>query len=142
MSHTLVLDLVTQEKRLFEEEVKQLTVETVEGEITILPGHIPLLTKLSEGLLRYLDPKGREHIVAIFGGFLELNGSGRVTVLADAAVRAEDIDQARAEKAKKEAEESLKNKTREVEFALAEAALKRTYLELKAVRAKPRHAQN
>ena len=136
----LTLDIVTQENRLLTVETKRVTAETETGEITILPGHIPLLTKLKEGLLRYEDEKGNEDIVAIFGGFLEMDAEGKVSVLADAAVRAADIDLAKVQQAKKEAEVTLADKTREQEFALAEAALKRTWLELKAANSKPRHS--
>lgn len=136
----LTLDIVTQERRLLTAETTRVTVETAMGEITILPGHIPLLSQLKEGLLRYVDERGEEDIVAIFGGFLEVSSEGRVSVLADAATRATDIDLAKVERAKKEAESTLADKTREQEFALAEAALKKTWLELKAAKAKPRHS--
>ncbi len=142
MNKLLTLDIVTQEKRLLTEEAKSLTIETVDGEITILPGHTPLLTRLSEGICRYLTTKDKEETVVIFGGFLEVSASGKVSILADSAVRAEDLDQAKLEQARKEAEETLKDKTKQLEFAQAEAALKRTWLELKAVNKKSRHAQN
>lgn len=138
----LTLDIVTQEKRLLTLPVQSLTLDTVEGEITVLPGHSPLLTKLSEGIMHYKSEKGAEETVVIFGGFLEVSSTGKVTILADSAVRAEDIDSAKVEKAKLEAEATLKDKTREAEYAQAEAALKRTWLELKASKSKPRHAQN
>lgn len=141
MSHQLTLDLVTQEKRLLTTVVKQITVDTTSGEITILPGHIPLVTRLKEGLLRYLDEQGVEQIVAVFGGFLELSPDGLCSVLADSAVRADDIDLAKLEKAKKEAEEALKDKGREKEYALAEAALRHAALQLKAADKKTRHSQ-
>ena len=139
----LKLDIVTQEKRLLTAEVRQVTVETVTGEITVLPNHIPLLTRLSEGLLHLVDRDGRAEVVAIFGGFLEVDAEGGVSVLADAAVRAGDIDLAKVQQAKKEAEETLRDKKRETEFALAEASLRRAYLEIKAAQKgnKPRHAQ-
>jgi F-type H+-transporting ATPase subunit epsilon len=138
----LTLDIVTQEKRLLTVETTQVSADTVEGEITILPGHIPLLTRLKEGLLRFKDESGDDEVVAIFGGFVEVDASGKVSILADAAVRAKDIDLAKVERAQKEAEMTLADKGREQEFALAEAALKRTWLELKAAKTKPRHAQN
>src|SRR3989339_1373623 len=103
MSHTLTLDIVTQENRLLTVETRRVTVETETGEITILPGHIPLLSRLREGLLRYTDDQGKEEVVAIFGGFLEVDVEGKVSVLVDSAVRAADIDLAKVEKAEKEA---------------------------------------
>jgi F-type H+-transporting ATPase subunit epsilon len=140
MTKLLTLDIVTQEKRLLTVETARVTVETDMGEITVLPGHIPLLAKLPEGLLRFEGPKGEEEIIAIFGGFLEMDAEGKVSILADSAVRAKDIDLAKVKKAESEAKVTLSDKKREVEFAQAEAALKRTWLELKAANSKPRHA--
>ncbi|PIR99216.1 ATP synthase F1 subunit epsilon [Candidatus Collierbacteria bacterium CG10_big_fil_rev_8_21_14_0_10_44_9] len=140
MSKNLTLDIVTQEKRLLTVETSRVTVETEMGEITVLPGHIPLLAKLTQGLLRFEDTKGGEVIVAIFGGFLEVDSEDKVSILADSAVRAEDIDLAKVQLAEKEAKITLSDKTREIEYAQAEAALKRTWLELKAANSKPRHS--
>lgn len=142
MAKMLTLDIVTQERRLLTAETARVTVETEMGELTILPGHISLLAKLKEGLLRYEKDKGKEEIIAIFGGFLEVDATGKVSILADSAVRAADIDLAKVERAQKEAKLTLADKKREVEFAQAEAALKRTWLEIKAANSKPRHAQN
>lgn len=142
MTKLLTLDIVTQEKRLLTVETARVTVETEMGEITILPGHIPLLAKLKEGLLRFEDEHKHEEIVAIFGGFLEVDAEGKVSILADSAVRAKDIDLAKVQKAQADAKLTLADKKREVEFAQAEAALKRTWLELKAANSKPRHAVN
>lgn len=140
MTKLLTLDIVTQEKRLLTVETPRVTVESEMGEITILPGHIPLLSKLTQGLLRYEDEKGREEIIAIFGGFLEVDAEGKVSILADSAVRAKDIDLAKVKRAESEAKMTLSDKKREIEFAQAEAALKRTWLELKAANSKPRHS--
>jgi len=139
MAHLLVLDIVTQETRLLTVETKQITAETTAGEITILPGHIPLVSRLTEGLLRYLNDKGQEEVVAIFGGFLELDSNGKCSVLADSAVRAEDIDLAKVKRAEQEAQSALKDKGKEREFALAEAALRHAALELKAAERRNRH---
>lgn len=141
MSKHIQLDIVTQEKRLLTTEASSITVETTTGEITILPGHIPLITRLTEGILHYLDENGKEQVVAVFGGFLELDGSGVCSILADSAVRADDIDIAKVKIAHEEAQNSLKDKSREQEFALAEAALRRTALELRAANRKSRHSQ-
>jgi len=141
MTHLLKLDLVTQEKRLLTVETKRITVETAMGEITLLPGHIPLVTRLTEGLLRYLDEQEQEEVVAIFGGFLELDEHGTCSILADSAVRADDIDLAKVQKAQAEAKSTLEDKNREQEFALAEAALRHAALELKAAEHKRRHSR-
>lgn len=137
----LTLDIVTQEKRLLSTEAVSVNADTADGEITILPGHIPLVTRLNEGLFRYTTDDNKEHVIAVFGGFLELDTEGNCSVLADSAVRADDIDIAKVENAKKEAEAALKDKNREAEFALAEAALRHAALELKAAHHKSRHSQ-
>lgn len=142
MANMLKLDIVTQEKKLLSEEVSSITVQTVEGEITILPSHVPLLTRLTEGVMRFMTKSG-EQVVAIFGGFLEVDSQGRVSVLADSAVRAEDIDEAKVKEAEAEAKAVLADKTRALEFAEAEAALRKAYASIKALNkgARPRHSQ-
>jgi F-type H+-transporting ATPase subunit epsilon len=143
MSKLLKLDIVTQEKKLLSDEVSSITAQTVEGEITILPSHVPLLTRLTEGVMRFTTKSG-EQVVAIFGGFLEVDNQGNVSVLADSAVRAEDIDEAKVKEAEREAKAVLADKTRALEFAEAEAALRKAYASIKALNkgARPRHAQN
>ncbi len=138
----LKLDIVTQEKKLLTEEVSSITAQTVEGEITILPSHVPLLTRLTEGVMRFMTKSG-EQVVAIFGGFLEVDSLGNVSVLADSAVRAEDIDEAKVKEAEAEAKAVLADKTRALEFAEAEAALRKAYASIKALNkgARPRHSQ-
>lgn len=142
MSKNLTLDIVTQEKKLLTEEVSSITAQTVEGEITILPSHVPLLTRLTEGVMRFMTKSG-EQVVAIFGGFLEVDSLGNVSVLADSAVRAEDIDEAKVKEAEAEAKAVLADKTRALEFAEAEAALRKAYASIKALNkgARPRHSQ-
>ncbi len=142
MANMLKLDIVTQEKKLLTEEVSSITAQTVEGEITILPSHVPLLTRLTEGVMRFMTKSG-EQVVAIFGGFLEVDSLGNVSVLADSAVRAEDIDEAKVKEAEAEAKAVLADKTRALEFAEAEAALRKAYASIKALNkgAKPRHSQ-
>lgn len=144
MTNMLTLDIVSQEKRLLTVEVSSVTAQTSEGEITILPNHVPLLTQLSEGILRFNDKVGNEDTVVIFGGFLEVDNEGNVSILADSAVRATDLDEAKIKAAQAEAQATLSDKTKELEFAQAEAALRRTYLELKALNkgSRPRHSQN
>lgn len=139
----LKLDIVTQEKKLLSEEVSSLTAQTVEGEITILPSHVPLLTRLTEGVMRFMTGSG-EQVVAIFGGFLEVDSHGNISVLADSAVRAEDIDEAKVKEAEAKAKAVLADKTRALEFAEAEAALRKAYASIKALNkgARPRHSQN
>ncbi len=140
----LTLDIVTQERHLLTETVLSVTAQSSEGEITILPNHVPLLTRLTEGLLHYKTPNNTSSTIVVFGGFLEIDSDNHVNILADSAVRALDLDEAKIKAAEAEAKATLSDKSRELEFAEAESSLRRAYLELKALNkgAKPRHSQN
>ncbi len=133
-NQTLQLTIVTQERLLLEREVESLTLMTTSGEITVLPGHIPLFTRLADGELIYRwtqDGKPASESYAVVGGFADISASGKVTVLADHAIRAEDISEAKAEEARRLAEEAMKNRQSEVEFRLAEAAMRRAMAEIR-----------
>ena len=101
----------------------------VEGELGILPHHTPLMTTLQPGELR-VKQGGEEFSLAVTGGFLEVRPD-RVTILADAAERAEEIDIARAEEAKRRAEERLGRPATEEDSVRAEAALRRSLVRIK-----------
>lgn len=123
------LDIVTAEGAVYSEDVDVVIAPGVEGQLGILPHHTPLMTILEVGEL--VVRKGAEEFsLAISGGFLEVRPD-RVIVLADAAERAEEIDLARAEEAKRRAEEQLGRPTPEVDLAQAEAALRRSLTRLK-----------
>ncbi len=94
--------IVTPERTVSSEEIEQVSLPTVDGEITILPHHIPLVTILKPGELRYII-KGEEKLLAVSGGFAEVRDNGSVVVLADTAEHAEEIDLTRAEAAKERA---------------------------------------
>lgn len=135
----LQLTIVTQEKLLLEQAVESLTVMTTGGEITVLPNHVPLFTRLADGELVYRfheDGKMQVRSYAIAGGFLDVSPDGKVTVLADHAIRAEDINEAKAEEARQMAEEAMKNRESEVQFRLAEASLRRALIELQVAQRK------
>ena len=123
------LDIVTAEGVVYSEDVDVVVAPGIEGQLGILPHHAPLMTTLQEGELR-VRKGGDEFSLAISGGFLEVRPD-RVIVLADAAERAEEIDLARAEEAKRRAEEQLSRRTPEVDMAQAEAALRRSLTRLK-----------
>lgn len=125
------LDIVTAERVVYSEDVDVIVAPGVQGELGILPHHAPLMTTLQPGEL--LVRKGGEELsVAISGGFLEVRPD-RVIVLADAAERAEEIDIARAEAAKRRAQERLSGHTPGVDVAQAEAALRRAIARLGVV---------
>jgi F-type H+-transporting ATPase subunit epsilon len=135
---TLHLEIITQEKKVLADDVHLVLAPSTQGQIGILPGHIGLLAKLEPGELFIL--KGpRLNVLAISGGLIDVHHD-QVVVMADSAVRAEEISLAKAEAAKRRAEETLKQKLSDREFTLAEADLRRAVLELKVAR-KRRHYQ-
>lgn len=132
------LEIVTAERVVFSEDVDVVVAPGVEGQLGALPHHAPLMTMLEPGEL--LARKGGEEIVmAISGGFLEVRPD-RIIVLADAAERAEEIDIARAEAAKRRAEEQLHLHAPDVDAARAEAALRRSMVRLRVAEKRKRKA--
>jgi F-type H+-transporting ATPase subunit epsilon len=118
------LDIVTAERAVYSEEVDLVVAPGVEGQLGILPHHAPLVTMLGVGELRVKNGD-EEFFLAISGGFLEVRPD-RVIVLADAAERAEEIDIARAEEAKRRAEEELHRHPSGMDAARVEVALRRS----------------
>jgi F-type H+-transporting ATPase subunit epsilon len=123
------LDIVTAERVIYSDEANAVIAPGVEGQLGILSHHAPLMTTLQAGELR-VRGSGEEFSLAISGGFLEVRPD-RIIVLADAAERAEEIDVARAEEAKRRAQEQLSLHTPEVDVVQAEAALRRSLTRLK-----------
>ncbi|MBU0596740.1 F0F1 ATP synthase subunit epsilon [Patescibacteria group bacterium] len=118
--------IVTPEGSVYEDEILQCTIPTQDGEITVLPNHIPLVSILKIGEIKFRDKDG-EHAIALAGGFLEVRGGNELIILADNAERAEEIDIERAEEARKHAEELLKkaDQTADIDFARIQAAMER-----------------
>ncbi len=135
---SIKLDIVTAERVAFSEDVDLVVAPGVEGQLGILPHHAPLMTMLEPGELRVR--KGSEEFsLVVSGGFLEVRPD-RVIVLADAAERVEEIDLARAEEAKRRAQERLSQPAPDTDLARAQAALQRSLIRLK-VGAKRRKKQ-
>jgi len=130
------VDIVTAEQLVYSEDVDVVIVPGVDGEMAILPSHAPLMTMIKPGELR-LKTGAEEILMAVTGGFLEVRPD-RITILADAAERAEDIDISRAEAAKRRAEERLKGAVTEVDTARAEASLRRSLIRLQVVQKRKR----
>ena len=131
------LDIVSAERVVFSGDVDVVVAPGVEGQLGILPHHTPLMTTLQAGELR-TRKGGEEFSLAISGGFLEVRPD-RVIVLADAAERAEEIDVARAEEAKRRAQERLSDlHAAGLDAARAEVALRRSLARLKVVEARRR----
>jgi F-type H+-transporting ATPase subunit epsilon len=132
----LKLDIVTVERLVYSQDADMVIAPGIEGEMGILPRHAPLLTALTYGELR-VRRGDDEYSFAISGGFMEVQPD-RVTVLADTAERAEEIDLERAEAARRRAEERLGVTGEKVDFAKAEAALRRSLIRIKVAETRRR----
>jgi F-type H+-transporting ATPase subunit epsilon len=127
---TIHVDIVSAEGEIFSGAAKMVFAPASEGELGIAPRHAPLLTLLKAGEVRVQTPDGEEHSFYVGGGALEVQPR-KVTVLADTALRAKDIDEAAALAAKQRAEEALRDKVGHVEQAEALAELARAAAQLK-----------
>lgn len=130
-SKTLHVEVVTAERELYNGEAEMVSAPGAEGRLGILPEHARLLSLLSPGALR-ITLRGAEEVLFVSGGFLEVSDD-TVTVLADAAEHAEDIDQARAEEARRRAQERLSQAESETERVEIQAKLQRELSRLKVV---------
>ena len=131
-------EVVTAERIVFQDDGDMVVAPGIVGQLGILPHHAPLMTALNYGEL-ILHRAGEENeYLAIGGGFMEV-GPDHVTILADSAERAEEIDEARAQAARRRAEETMAQRRREdVDLLRAEAALRRSVVRLKVARRKHR----
>lgn len=126
MAMTMHCEIASAEQEIFSGRVEQLVAAGSLGDLGIHPGHAPLLTALIPGPVRIVKQNGEEEIYYVSGGFLEVQ-PGTVNILADTAVRADDLDEANASQAMKEAEEAIQNQSAEMDYAetashLAQAA--------------------
>ena len=130
----LKVSLITQERKVLDEEAVSVTLPGIEGEFTVLPGHINFFTQLKPGVVVMKTPEGKEdRLVTVYGGFVDV-GAEEVRILAETALRADEIDEAKALEAKKEAEKALKNKQDKQQFVEAQTALRKALLELDTAR--------
>lgn len=137
---TFRLEIVTAERMIYSDDVDAVVAWGIEGQLGILPHHAPLMTILQPGDL--MIRKGRqEEYLAISGGFLEVRPD-KVVILADACERADEIDIARAEEAKRKAQEILRAAPIGFETASAEAALRRALARLKVAERRKRKSQS
>jgi F-type H+-transporting ATPase subunit epsilon len=127
---TIHVDIVSAEGEIFSGAATMVFAPASEGELGIAPRHAPLLTLLKAGEVRVQTPDGEEHSFYVGGGALEVQPR-KVTVLADTALRAKDIDEAAALAAKQRAEEALRDKVGHIEQAEALAELARAAAQLK-----------
>ena len=129
---TIKVSIVTAEQRVLEDDVDMVIAPGIEGQLGILPRHAPLITALQPGELR-LKKGGNEVSIMVTGGFLEVRPD-QVTVLADAAERAEDINLARAEEAMKSAQERLRTHGEDFDLERTTAAIRRASVRIKVAR--------
>jgi F-type H+-transporting ATPase subunit epsilon len=138
---TLHLEIVTIERKVYDDQVAMVVAPGSEGVLGILPRHAPLLTALNYGELQIKKEGEEDSFFAIGGGFMEVQPD-HVVVLADSAERAEEIDMARAEAARRRAEELLaRAKEEKIDFARVEAALRRSVTRLKVARRRRRGSE-
>lgn len=140
-SSTMLIDIVSAEQHLFSGKAKMIVATSAMGELGIMPRHAPLLAVLPAGPIRVLHDNAEEEIFYLSGGVMEVQQEYRpdamtvVTVLADVAARASDLDEARAQEAKQRAEQSLaENKSAKLDYAQAAAELARAVGQLRTIK--------
>ena len=131
----LDFELTTPERVAVRAKIRQVSIPTSSGEITVLPDHLPLVAPIQAGELRVVDEKGEEMLLAVSGGFVTVHPGNRLAILADTAERAEELDFKAIEEAVKRAEQVLREKIDDSErFADATAHLARELARWKVVR--------
>ena len=119
---TILVKMVSAEESIFSGEAKFVALPGEAGELGILPGHIPLITRIKPGAVRIEKADGGEEFVFVAGGILEVQPDA-ITVLSDTAIRGKDLDEAKATEARKQAEEAVKNAKSDIDLAKATSEL-------------------
>jgi len=132
MANTLKLEIVTPEAKTYSEDVDMVTLPGVEGEMGIFPQHVPLMTQIVPGEV-IVRKGGQDYFLAVGEGFVEITGE-RVAIMTDMAIRAENVDEAKAEEARRRAEARLAEKLDDAESAMVSAALAHSLAQLKVKR--------
>jgi len=134
MANTIHVDVVSAEEQIYSGEAEFVVLPGIEGELGVYPRHTPLFTQIRPGAVRIKVPdKAEEEFVFVQGGFLEVQPT-KVTVLADTAIRAHDLDEAKAIEAKRRAEEAMANQDSEENLASAQAELSAALAQIEAIR--------
>ena len=134
MANTFQLEIVTPEKQVVRDVAEEAQIPGLNGYLGILPGHAPLITELAVGVITY-RMRGEAHTLSVGWGFVEVLPD-KVTILAEAAERPQEIDVARAQKAKERAEQRLKSNDPEIDYTRAGDALQRAETRLKVAEEK------
>jgi F-type H+-transporting ATPase subunit epsilon len=132
MANSFTCNIVSAEAAIFSGEVEQLVASGIMGDLGILPGHAPLLTELQPGPIRVIHDGGQEENFYVSGGFLEVQPDV-VTILADAASRAGDLDEAAAEEARQHALKAFSDKSAELDYSRAAAELAEAVAQLRTI---------
>jgi len=132
MANTLKLEIVTPDAIAYSEQVEMVTLPAAEGEMGVYPQHVPVLTQIVPGEI-VVRKDGRDHFLAVGEGFVEITGE-RVAILSDMAIRAESIDEAKAEEARQRAQARLAERLDDEEAAMVSAALAHALAQLKVKR--------
>ncbi len=130
--NSFLLRIITPERLFYENQVEMVEFNTTEGEIGVLPGHVPMTVIVKPGILDITEPEG-DKVAALHAGFAEILPE-RVTILAEIIEWPEEIDMERAKAAKERAEERLRSKTVETDVARAETALLRAVARIQVLR--------
>ncbi|WP_354682683.1 F0F1 ATP synthase subunit epsilon [Cupriavidus necator] len=129
---TILVDVVSAEASIFSGQAKFVALPGESGELGILPGHTPLITRIQPGAVRIEKEDGSEEFVFVAGGILEVQPK-HVTVLADTAIRGGDLDEAKAREAKRAAEELMQNQSSDLDLARAQSELAVAAAQLAAI---------
>ena len=133
MAHTMRVDVVSAEEEIFSGEAEFVALPGESGELGIMPGHTPLITRIRPGAVRIkIAGQADDEFIFVAGGILEVQPTV-VTVLADTAIRGNDLDEAKAAEAKRLAEEALVNKDSKIDYAQAQAELASAIAQLAAI---------
>lgn len=133
MAMTVHVDVVSAEEEIFSGLAEIVSLPGESGDLGILPGHAPLMTRIRPGTVRIKIPnRAQEEVIFVAGGLLEVQPN-LVTVMADTAIRGRDLDEAKAMEAKKRAEEAMSNRQQEVNYAHAQAELAEAIAQLATI---------
>ena len=130
---SIQVDVVSAEESIFSGPAKFVALPGEAGELGILPGHIPLITRIKPGAVRIEKEDGTEEFVFVAGGILEVQPH-HITVLSDTAIRGHDLDEAKANEAKTAAEEAMKNAKNDIDFAKAQGEFAAMAAQIAAIR--------
>ena len=134
MALTVECDIVSAEQEIFKGQVEMLIATGSLGDLGITPGHAPLLTELRPGPIRLITAGGEEEVFFVSGGFLEVQPH-QIKILADTALRADDMNEAAAEEARRQAEKALENQSGEFDYSRAATQLAEAAAQLRTLQA-------